>query len=247
MISFGKPPNTNISILDFGGASLATEPREHCCTPIINQAPEALVGEAGGQPADVWAFGCTVFALFDNTRLFEVGMANESDILSEIVDALGRLPQHLWDKWKWRSEHYEEDGTKKLQRVMPEFAVERPLALRVERMRSMIPPSASEAERLSAEDKAGIRQLLKACFEYKTQDRITAEEILELDWIKKLRAEYEIGDPQMSEESLYTKGILPEQRERPELRVSRSVLGGTNCNIIKHNPQLHPKARSKSV
>ena len=159
---------TDISILDFGGASLASDAREHCATPIINQASEVLLGETPGQPADVWAFACTVFALFDNTRIFEVGMANDTDILSEIVDALGRLPQHLWDKWEYRWEYYEEDGTRKLERLMPEYAVHRPLARRIELMRSALPPIARDAEQLSDDDKAGLRHLLEAYFKYET-------------------------------------------------------------------------------
>ena len=48
MISFGKPPMTDISIHDFGGASLVTDAREHCHTPLMNHASEVLLGENRG-------------------------------------------------------------------------------------------------------------------------------------------------------------------------------------------------------
>lgn len=89
---------TDISILDFGGAPLTSDAWAHCATPTTIQAAGWLLGEAIGQLPDVWAFACTVFALFDKTRIFVAGMANISDILSAVVDALGPMPQHLWDK-----------------------------------------------------------------------------------------------------------------------------------------------------
>ena len=234
---------TDISILDFGGASLASDAREHCVTLIVNQAPEVLLEEAVDQPADVWAFACTVFALFDNTRIFEVGMATESDILSEIVDALGPLPQHLWNKWKYKWEHYEEDGTQKLERMMPEYAVHRPLARRIELIRSALPSIARDTEQLSDNDKAGLRQLLKACFKYGTRERMTAGEILKLDWIKKLRARYELWDPQLMTHKIGTEnGIL-----RPHKRPDVNVIEGSDGNAFRQNPQLHAKARSRSI
>ena len=192
LIWFGKSPETDISILDFAGASPATNARRHCSTPLINQAPEALLGVAAGQPADIWAFACTVFALFGNRRIFDTGMggmANETNMLAEIVDELGRLPQHLWEKWEWRWEHYEEDGTKKRSWLKSEGETRRPLVDLIEGMRMS---RAGGAEQLSEEDKDGLFLLLKACFQYETSERIMADEVLELDWIKKLRAEYEM-------------------------------------------------------
>ena len=191
LTEFGKPPITDISILDFGGASPAKDARNYCSTPIINQAPEALLGLAAGQPADIWAFACTVFALFGNTRIFDIGMEHESHVLSEIVEELGRLPQHLWDKWEWTWEYYEEDGTRKWGPVMPKYGMKMPLAKQIEMMRTSTTDS---PEQLSQEDKAGLLQLLEACFKYETWERITAEKVLELDWIKKLRAEYEMDE-----------------------------------------------------
>ena len=181
----GKPPEGNVTILDFGGASFAAEPRKHCCTPIGSQAPEALLGESAGQPADIWAFACTVFALFDNQAIFDVGMPNADEILAEIVDTLGRLPEPWWQKWKYRWEFYEEDGEKKTENLGEEYIEVRPLAVRIKRMRSS-PPAAKEGEQLGEEDLAGLQELLECCFRYKPEERVTAEEILKLGWVRKL-------------------------------------------------------------
>ena len=208
LIGFGHPPMTDISILDFGGASPTRDTRRHCSAPLMNQAPEALLGIAAGQPADIWAFACTVFALFDNRRIFDIGMGNETDMLAEIVDELGRLPQHLWEKWEWRWEHYEEDGTKKRRPAMPEYGVHGALVNQIEGMRMSM---AGGAEQLSEEDKAGLLQLLEACFKYETWERITAEKVLELDWIKKLRAEYEMDQLPAPNDTLGAQNSISQQ------------------------------------
>ncbi|KAL9026838.1 MAG: hypothetical protein Q9196_004555 [Gyalolechia fulgens] len=182
----------SLSILDFGEASLISESRTRWHTALPLQAPEALLGEPVGQPADIWAFACTVFELFDNKSLFRCSMPSADDILFEVVDSLGRLPDHWWTKWKYRGECYEDDGTKKVENLTEEYLERRPLAMRVNQMRSS-PPAARSAEQLSDDDLAGLQQLLARCLRYKPEERVTAQEILNLDWIKKLRTSPSVG------------------------------------------------------
>ncbi|KAL8938123.1 MAG: hypothetical protein Q9216_004062 [Gyalolechia sp. 2 TL-2023] len=182
-------PGDSLSILDFGGASFTSESRTQWHTPLRLQAPEALLGESVGQPADVWAFACTVFELFDNKSLFRGSMPNADDILFEIVDALGRFPDDWWAKWKYRWEFYEDDGTKKTADLTEDYQNTKSLAVRINRMRSS-PPAARKAERLDEEDLAGLQQLLTECLRYNPAERVTAQDILNLDWIQKLRTHH---------------------------------------------------------
>ncbi|KAI9746944.1 MAG: hypothetical protein M1835_002312, partial [Candelina submexicana] len=187
LLKLKRPPGGDISILDFGEASFASESRRKWHTPILLQAPEALLGEPVGQPTDIWAFACTIFAIFNNKPLFEGFMPKADDVLSEIVDTLGRLPKHWWRKWEQRGGFYEKDGRKKTDGLVEEYGEVKPLAVRLRRMRSS-PPAAREAEHLSEEDLAGLQQLKELCLRYKPEDRATAEDILNLKWIRRLRA-----------------------------------------------------------
>ena len=187
LLKLGKPPTNEISILDFGEASFATELRRQWHTPILLQAPEALLGEPVGQPADIWAFACTVFAVFNNKSLFEGFMPNSDDVLSEVVDTLGQLPERWWEKWEQRREFYEEDGRKKTEDLTEEYQEVKPLEVRIRRMRST-PSAAQEAEQLSEEDLVGLRELLERCLRYEPKERATAEDILKMDWIQKICA-----------------------------------------------------------
>lgn len=188
LLQLVKTPSNNISFLDFGEASLASDPRKKCHSPIVLKAPEALFGEPLGQPTDIWAFACTVFVIFNYRSLFECGMLNAENVLSEIVDALGRLPEPWWKKWERRADFYEEDGSKKTTNLTENHWETKPLAVRIRQMRSKS-QAAKAAEQLSEEDFMGLQQLLEQCLRYKPEDRVTAKDILNLDWIKKLSTE----------------------------------------------------------
>ena len=173
---------SEISILDFGEASFATEPRPKWHTPILLQAPEALLGEPVGQSADIWAFACTVFALFNNASLFRGYMPNSDEVLSEIIDALGPPPKRYWEKWEQRVYYFEEDGTKKTENLTESYREVKPLVARIRSMRSR-PPAAREAEQVDEEEMAELQKLLERCLRYEPEERATAEEILRMDWI----------------------------------------------------------------
>ena len=172
-------PRGDLAILDFGQASLASEPRTEWLTPIVLQAPEALLGELVDLPADIWAFACTIFVIFDNTALFGSGISTADEVLAEIVDTLGPLPDSWWQKWKYRAEFYEEDGRKRTEDLTEEYQEVRPLAVRIRRIRSS-PPAPRNIEQLDEEDLAGLQDLLEHCFKYKPEEKIAAKEILKL-------------------------------------------------------------------
>ncbi len=113
-------------------------------------------------------------------------MPTTDDVLSEIVDTLRRLPERWWWKWEARGEYYE-DGRKKIEHLTEEYQEVKPLAVRIGRMRSTL-PAAKKAEQLSEEDLVGLRLLLEGCLRYEPGERATAEEVLGMEWIQKLRS-----------------------------------------------------------
>ena len=96
-------------------------------------------------------------------------MPTTDDVLSEIVDTLGRLPERWWWKWEARGEYYE-DGRKKIGDLTEEYQEVKPLAVRIGRIRST-PPAAKKAEQLSEEDQVGLRLLLEGCLRYEPGER----------------------------------------------------------------------------
>ena len=57
-----------------------------------------VYGEPKGQPTEVWAFTCMIFAIF-NTHLFENSVPRTDEVLSQIVDN-GTASKRLWQKWE---------------------------------------------------------------------------------------------------------------------------------------------------
>ena len=172
-------PLGEISILDFGEASFATtEPRTKWHTLIQLQAPEALLGEPVCHSADIWAFACTVFALFDNASLFRGYMPNSDEVLSEIIDALGPPSKRWWEKWEQRVHYFEKDGTKKRENLTGSYREVKPLAARIRGMRSR-PPAAREAEQVDEEEMAELQKLLERCLRYEPEGKGDCRRYLE--------------------------------------------------------------------
>lgn len=195
--------NGDISIFDFGAASLLTDPESFrkCHAPIIFRPPEALLGEPIGQPADIWSFACLVFALFGNELLIDTFMPDTDETLASIVDTLGPLPTKWWKKWEFRGEYFHEDGTKKAENLSEDFLKDRPLALRIEELKRMTSPAADfqNIEPLTPQDYRGLQTLLTRCLRYEPSQRATAQDILEMDWIRQIMKS--IDTPELDERS----------------------------------------------
>lgn len=121
-------------------------------------------------------------------------MPDPDEVLSEIVDALGPLPTEWWERWKYRGDYYHEDGTKKTEGLTEDYIEDRPLALRIERIR-MSPSTAREIEPLTVDDYRGLQTLLKSCLRYEPSQRATAEDVLKMDWIRQLSKSIDASQP----------------------------------------------------
>lgn len=114
-------------------------------------------------------------------------MSNSDEVLSEIIDALGPPPKRWWEKWEQRVYYFEEDGTKKTENLDESYREVKPLVARLRSMRSR-PPAAREAEQVDGKEMAELQKLLERCLRYEPKERATAEEILRMDWIQRIRA-----------------------------------------------------------
>ena len=176
-----------IKIIDFGEASFSQDERKKLHTPLPFRAPESFFGESIGPPADVWAFGCTVFDIFANGHLFDGFMPSEDTILVEMVDSLGTLPPRWWEKWKSRSYYFSNDGKSKTGITAHDPRPSRPLALRIQDMRSSGGDQPEEALRpFKPDEMINLQSLLAATLKYLPSERLTADDVSKLEWIQRL-------------------------------------------------------------
>ena len=68
-------------------------------TPWSYRAPEAIFDLKASIWSDSWALACTIFEIRAGLQLFEAFLQTPDEILSQMVRALGKLPEAWWEAW----------------------------------------------------------------------------------------------------------------------------------------------------
>ncbi|MCJ1250219.1 hypothetical protein MMC30_007445 [Trapelia coarctata] len=180
-----------IKIIDFGEASFAEKPQKELATMIQLQPPETLFNQSVGLPADIWALGCTMFEIFGKTALFADAdhfIPSKHDVLLEMVDTLGMLPDRWWKEWDIGHHFFFNDGTRTSHSSY--LGEPRSLLDRVSHMRrNCYGAKKEDPEQMSSEDAAGLLKLLISMLEYEPSKRATAEEVVKSEWVQRLLRE----------------------------------------------------------
>ncbi len=169
-----------IKIIDFSEAFLnSQDERTKLHTPLSFRAPESFFGEPIGPPADIWAFGCTVFDIFGNGNLFNGFMSSKDSILVEMIGLLGTLPSQWWERWESKIYYFTNENAPKIENVIYDIDQPKPLALRIQEMRPDKDQSFDSEKLLS-----NLQNLLEAVLKYLPSERLTAEQVSKLRWIQ---------------------------------------------------------------
>lgn len=146
------------------------------------RAPESFFGEPIGPAANIWAFGCTVFNICTNGHLFDGFMPSKDSILVEMADSLGAFPPQWCEKWESRSYYFSSDGTPKADNTAHQRGQSKPLALRIQEMRSSGGDQPEGALRpFTPYDVVNLQNLLAATLKYLPSERITVEDVTKLE------------------------------------------------------------------
>ncbi|KAI5865652.1 kinase-like protein [Durotheca rogersii] len=106
-------------VTDLGAAFLANDPPEETVTPVALRAPETILGLSVGKEIDIWCFGCLVFELLTGQQLFvriqplegdEYDEQINDEHLCQISDVIGRLPEHMFARWRRAPRYFAPDG-----------------------------------------------------------------------------------------------------------------------------------------
>lgn len=62
-----------------------------------------------GPACDLWALGCTLFEIRQQTALFHM-IHDPDDLVAEMVRFFGKLPPQWWGTWNRRAEYFDEQG-----------------------------------------------------------------------------------------------------------------------------------------
>jgi serine/threonine protein kinase len=174
-------PESHILLTDFGESfQPATTTRCYSHTPYILRPPELffLPTVPLSFPADIWSLACAIFAILGQRPLFETWFPSDDRIIEEHVDTLGHLPPDWWTRWANRSESFNEQ----LERT--DGAPRRPWAARFEYSIQEPRRECGMAE-FEEDEKASLSALLLSMLAFKPEDRPSAQQVLESDWVAK--------------------------------------------------------------
>ncbi|RJE18525.1 CMGC SRPK protein kinase [Aspergillus sclerotialis] len=150
--------------------------------------------------SDIWALACTMFELRAGIQLFASFFDTEDEIIRQIVQAFGKLPEPWWSAWKKRPIYFDDEG--KPNQVWPNnirLAIEYPLEAQIRDIGAEDENSGNQAleeldrrhqyifespgTRLSPAEAADFKDLLEKMLRYRHGDRIQLEEIRKHAWL----------------------------------------------------------------
>lgn len=122
-----------ILLIDFDQSFLLRSlPVDGVGTPIAYSSPEAIFDRKAGIKSDIWALGSTIFEIRAGTQLFASFFGGPNEILRQMVQTLGKLPEPWWNSWEQRKMYFDDDGKPKTSWVNNiTLAVEYPLTQQV--------------------------------------------------------------------------------------------------------------------
>lgn len=149
--------------------------------------PEVIIDDenAIGPACDLWALGCTLFEIRRQMQIFYM-VYGKDELLTEMVQYFGRLPEKWWSKWEARPEYFNEEGQRiNLDGTMKETKITLEAALRHE---VSLPPQKEGDEKkvleISEEEIASCHDLLTKLFQYDPEKRLSAVEVVGHEWLK---------------------------------------------------------------
>lgn len=103
-----------ILVIDFGQSFVSgNPPASGLGTPLSYLAPEAIFDRQTSFWSDIWALGCTIFEIRSGTQLFASFFGNSAEILRQMVQTLGKLPEPWWNEWEQRYAYFDDQGKPK--------------------------------------------------------------------------------------------------------------------------------------
>ena len=187
----------SIVVGDFGQSYIiAPLPSSYEPGTVLNyQSPEARFEGRVGLEADIWALGCAIFEIRAGFALFESFLGSDVDILRQMVETLGRLPDPWWAAFEQRALWFEEGGQPKSEQDQERAGV------LLKAYRSSIraklleigeqddPPSEDEGPmiekpgvRLHEEEVGLLEDLLEKMLKYNPEERIRIQDVIRHPW-----------------------------------------------------------------
>ncbi|KAL8808709.1 MAG: hypothetical protein Q9200_004101 [Gallowayella weberi] len=185
----GQYVTDNIMLIDLGLSFHLNNPPDYIGIPCYSRAPEVYFDGQVGEASDIWALGCTIYELFAGDALFGTDPAfckSQSHALSCMVPVLGIFPPEWWYSWDERHQFFEDNGSSK-HPLLDNQAPPRDLVAKIGTAKHLMSHDVDLSKekskcpntQLSAQQAASLTHLLSKKLRYSPEDRISAQEVFE--------------------------------------------------------------------
>ncbi|RDL35771.1 uncharacterized protein BP5553_06383 [Venustampulla echinocandica] len=99
-----------ICIIDFGESYDSSAPPQELGIPLSYCAPEIIFHNPAGPASDIWALACTLYEIRSCKQVLYAGFGEEDDVLLQMVQLFGKLPEPWWSSWEKRHLWFNEEG-----------------------------------------------------------------------------------------------------------------------------------------
>lgn len=172
--------DAKVVLSDFGEAfSPEAETRlgRDCHTPVPSRAPEAHLQPevALDASADIWSLAVTIWDILGMKPLFSNSCVDQDDVLADMVDVLGPLPQD----WHWpkQQELFDPDGQRRVKlNTLPD--IRQHFDERVQHWREK-----REVGVFSEAESSAILDLLRGMLQYCPSERSSIQQVLGSEWM----------------------------------------------------------------
>lgn len=153
---------------------------EDCHTPQAFRAPEAIFKPTSplSYPSDVWSLATTIWEIIGMKPIFSTDVVSEDEIVAQHIDLLGLMQSKWWDRWEGRLQFFDDYGwPTESYRENRWPSLEDSFELDVNKWRRKI------GGELDGDEKAAFLDLVRRMFAFRPEERPTAAEVLNSDWM----------------------------------------------------------------
>lgn len=176
--------DVRVVLSDFGETFALNEgrPGKDCCTPLPMRPPEARFEPqvALSYSADIWSLAVAIWEILGMKAIFSSEFTTADEMVSNHIDVLGPMPLSWWNAWEERSQFFDNDGHPKEGRHVW-LPINEAFEDGVQKYRR----KSSRVDEFSREETVAILDLMRRMLSFRPEDRPTAEEVLQSEWMVK--------------------------------------------------------------
>lgn len=187
-----------VALIDFGESLLTdslSSSNGGLGTPFSYSSPELIFENRVSKGSDMWALGCTIFEIQAGAQIFASFFGGPDEVIRQMVQTLGKLPEPWWSSWECRYTYFNDDGKPKTHwpNNIP-LAVHYPLRAQIEDIgadgdesvtSSMLEPPGSKLSELEVDM---FEDLLQRVITYTPEQRLSVDQVLTHPWLGKIHA-----------------------------------------------------------